>query len=60
MKLTEAIKIAIDCGLTTYGEVISNIDWHAVNIFNYDDIYSELSELVEDFKATGKELDDKF
>ena len=49
MTLKTACAIGIDCGLTTLGEAVLNIDLHAVNIFNYNEIVKELRELYDEF-----------
>ncbi|WP_294402451.1 hypothetical protein [uncultured Clostridium sp.] len=60
MKLSDAVEIAKECGLTTYGEAIMNVRIHAMNIFNYDEIEDELNELVKEFNESGKDIDDEF
>lgn len=59
MKLNTAIRIAKDCGLGTVGEAIVNIKMHATSMFSYDEIGSQLSELDNDFIASGKSLKDE-
>lgn len=59
MKLKEAFEIANACGLTDVGEAILNIEFHACNIFNYDEIPKELKELYEDLRNFGLNEDDK-
>lgn len=51
MTLKTACAIGIDCGLTTLGEAVLNIDLYAVNIFNYNEIVKELRELYDEFDA---------
>jgi hypothetical protein len=50
MKIKEACEIAVDCGLTTIGEAILNIELHAISLFSYDELSKELNELYEDAK----------
>lgn len=49
MKLKEACKLAKDCGLSTVGEAISNVTFHATSLFPYDEIDRELDELTASF-----------
>ena len=49
MKLTEALDIAEDCGLTTVSEAILNIDMHAMSIFSYAEMGQELNELFSGY-----------
>jgi hypothetical protein len=51
MKLKQAIEFAEACGLETLGESVYNIDLHSTNIFVYDEIGKELTELYTDYKA---------
>ena len=48
MKLLEAIRIGKACGLTTLGECFENIRLHSTNLFSYNKIGDELSELVDE------------
>lgn len=50
MKLKKACEIAIDCGLSTIGEALMNIDMHAICIFLYSEIDKELLELYTEAK----------
>lgn len=59
MKLKEALKIGIDCGLETARECIRNIDLHAGMFFSWDmismeldDLYTEAEELVSETNFT--------
>lgn len=45
------IQIAEDCGLTTLGEAVLNIDMHCMSIFSYDKINEELKELYSEYKS---------
>lgn len=53
MTLDTALLIAKDCGLSTVGEAIFNIEIHAMSIFNYGEIDKELNELKYSFKNSG-------
>lgn len=59
MKLNTAIRIAKDCGLTTVGEAITNIKLHSSSIFSHDGVDKQITELEEDFKNSGKSINDK-
>lgn len=48
MKLLEAIRIGKACGLITVGECFENVRLHSTNLFNYNKIGDELSELVDE------------
>ncbi len=50
MTLTNACEIAEDCGLTTVGEAITNIEIHAPSFFDYDKLSDEIKELHNDAK----------
>lgn len=52
MKLKEACGIAGACGLSTVGEAITNITFHATSLFPYDEIDKEIEELMIDFFLT--------
>ena len=51
MKLKTALEIGMDCGLETVGESIYNIRFHAINLFTYGQIHTELAELKEEFET---------
>ena len=57
MKLKKAIRIAKDCGLTTFSEVKRNIEIHALNFFNYSEIDSELAELQLEMENLANDFD---
>lgn len=59
MQLQTAINIAKDCDLTTIGEAIYNIRYHAMSIFTYGEEQKEYDELIKDFRNSGLTLDDK-
>ena len=48
MKLKTALEIGKECGLETVGESIFNIDFHAMNIFDYSKMTEELNELAKE------------
>lgn len=48
MQLRLCLSVAEDCDLETVGEAISNIKIHAGNLFSYDEIKSELIELMNE------------
>lgn len=48
MKLKECLEIGKACGLTTWKECYDMIDFHAMNIFKYDEINKEIFELQQD------------
>lgn len=50
MKIKSACEITHACGLETILEAISNIDYHCMQIFPYDEIEKELEELYNDAK----------
>ncbi len=58
MKLKTALEIGESCGLTTIGEAILNIRFHAINIFAYGEEQKEYKELLDDFKTSGFNQDD--
>ena len=45
MKLIEALEIAEACGLSTVGEAVKNIKFHAMSLFSYKDLPLELAQL---------------
>lgn len=49
MKLEEAIDIGAVCGLMTVEESVRNIDHHAMQLFKYDDIAKQLTELYDEY-----------
>lgn len=51
MKLKSCLEIGEQCGLTTIGEAVFNIDLHATNIFDYSKINEELNELINERDA---------
>lgn len=55
MKLETCLKIGIECGLKTVEEAICNVKFHATNIFTYQEIGSELFELLNNVKAVELE-----
>lgn len=48
MTLKEACKIGKATGCRTVGEAILNIEIHAVSLFSWPEMVSELRELAED------------
>lgn len=48
MTLKTCLEIGMDCGLSKVSECIYNIELHAMSIFSYDNIESELKELQLD------------
>ena len=52
MKLEESFRIGKECGLTTIGECVANIELHSTMFFKYSDIQKEIDELYQ-------EIDDK-
>jgi hypothetical protein len=61
MRLWNSLLIAKGCYLDTVDEAVCNIDYHAMNIFEYSKLNQELQELYDDVKKhgfTGKELID--
>jgi len=58
MKLKTAIEIAKDCGLKTVDEAMDNINYHAMNVFAYENITKELKEMYDDFKNSGMSGDE--
>ena len=59
MKLKTAIRIGRDCGLSTVGEAICNVQLHSSSMFDYDKVNAELSELNEDFLKSGKSINEE-
>lgn len=53
MRLEEAVEIARECGLETYGEAYRNIVVHAMNLFAYPSIPEEIQELERELEALG-------
>ena len=53
MKLKEAREIGKECGLLTDAECIVNIEIHAMSLFEYTKISSELKELMQDCIHNG-------
>lgn len=52
MKLKEACEFGYECGLSTIGEAIDNITFHATSLFPYSMINKEIAELETDFLLT--------
>lgn len=52
MKLLTALELGKVCSLHTVQESIKNIEFKAMNIFDYDSINKELEELHGEFKAS--------
>lgn len=48
MKLDKCLELAYTCGLNTVGEAYENVSIHAMNLFVYEDIPSEIAELSKD------------
>jgi len=56
MRLKKAIRIAKDCGLTTFSEVKRNIEIHAMNLFEWSKVEEELAELQLDLEKLAKDF----
>jgi len=48
MTLDKAAEIGYDCGLKTLEEAVNNIDCHAMSMFLYSDINTEMLELEQE------------
>ena len=55
MKLLRACEIANNCGLTTVGQAVMNVKIHAASMFTYDELDSELKELMDEAASYNKE-----
>lgn len=53
MKLDDCVTTALACGLTTYGEALDNISFHATQLFEYSRIGAEMQELVDEFQNSN-------
>lgn len=51
MKLKEALELADECGLSTVGEAILNVELHALSLFPYEKMHTELNELYQEAAA---------
>lgn len=51
MKLREALELADECGLSTVGEAILNVEIHSPTLFPYEKISEELNELCQEAAA---------
>jgi uncharacterized paraquat-inducible protein A len=51
MTLDEAIELGNACGLLTAEECVDNVIMHALSLFVYDEMETELSELQEEWEA---------
>lgn len=54
MKLFDAVVMGRFCGLRTVEECIKNIEMHAMSLFKYEHIPSELKALHEEYIAWKK------
>ena len=59
MTLDLALKLGKDCGFETVGEALLNISLHSNMLFEYEDVWEELSELGDEFEESGLSEDDK-
>lgn len=55
MKLKDCLEFGKDLGLKTVKDAYINTDYHAIQIFKYEDIYKELKELSDEFNVLYKE-----
>lgn len=55
MKLKDCLELGKDLGAETVRDAYLNVDYHAIQIFKYDEIYKELKELVDEFNALYNE-----
>jgi len=53
MKLKEAIELGKSCGIETIEESINNVLFHSGQLFPYDKISENVSELKEEAKSVG-------
>ncbi len=53
MKIKQALKLGLDCDLSTVDEAVRNIEIHAGNMFVYEDLRAELKELYETWEKVG-------
>ena len=59
MTLELSLKLGKDCGLETVGEALTSISLHANMLFEYEEMWEELSELGDEFEKSGFSEDDK-
>ncbi len=45
MKLKECLELGLECGLKDVGDAYMNVYCHAMNLFKYDEISKEISEI---------------
>lgn len=53
MKLKDACEIALACDLSTTGEAVLNVRLHAISLFDYGEIPTELQELDAELAQVG-------
>lgn len=51
MKIEEAQRLGVVCGLKTLAECYSNVKIHALNLFSYTEIDEEVKELQDEIMA---------
>lgn len=57
MKLIPALQLGYNCGMKTVDECLHNVHLHAMNLFPYDKMDAEESELATEFAASGIDKD---
>lgn len=57
MKLISALQLGYGCGMKTVDDCLNNVHLHAMNLFPYEKMSAEESELAAEFKASGISLD---
>lgn len=55
MRLEECLELGRKCGLEDLDSCLFNVELHAIQIFEYDKIKDELSELYSDIRAKAKQ-----
>lgn len=57
MKLVSALQLGYGCGMKTVDDCLYNVHLHAMNLFPYDEMAAEESELATEFTASGIDKD---
>lgn len=57
MKLIPALQLGYGCGMKTVDDCLNNVHLHAINLFPYEKMNAEESELAAEFTASGLDKD---
>lgn len=57
MKIKNCLELGKECGLTTVGQCIDNVEIHSISLFVHTDIQKEINELYMELRLLCTHMD---